>query len=310
MGQAHAAWRCLWLKARLYHIHDPELLPLGLMLLAAGKLVVYDAHENFPLQLLGKEYLPRVVRLLVSTCARYVENAFMRFFSAIITATPSIARRYGSLNRNTFVICNFPRLQELQGDRRQASGVRPRSIVYVGGGATFGRGLLQTIQALEAANRRHPPIALDLVGGLGADVRRRVERLSGWRWVREHGMLDREHLRDLLGNSRAGLLLYLPEPNHIDALPNKLFEYMASGVPVIASDFPLWREIVEVNGCGILVDPRDPEAIARAIEFLVTDEAQAQAMGERGRRAVLSCFNWAEEEAKLLAVYSFVGAGR
>ena len=82
-----------------------------------------------------------------------------------------------------------------------------------------------------------------------------------------------------------------------------MFEYMAAGIPVIASDFPLWREIVLGNQCGLCVDPMDPIAIANAIDYLVQHPAAARQMGENGRRAVLEHYNWSVEEAKLLIYY-------
>jgi glycosyltransferase involved in cell wall biosynthesis len=99
------------------------------------------------------------------------------------------------------------------------------------------------------------------------------------------------------------MVTLLPLPNHVDSLPTKMFEYMSSGIPVIASDFPLWRQIVEGNRCGICVDPLDPKAIAAAIDYLVSSPDIAKSMGERGRRAVLEKYNWEVEAARLTDFY-------
>jgi glycosyltransferase involved in cell wall biosynthesis len=101
----------------------------------------------------------------------------------------------------------------------------------------------------------------------------------------------------------AGLVTFLPLPNHIDAQPNKMFEYMSAGIPVIASDFPLWREIIQGDDCGLLLDPLNPAAIAHAIDYLVSHPEEAQRMGKNGRTAVETKYNWTMEEKKLLAFY-------
>jgi glycosyltransferase involved in cell wall biosynthesis len=134
-------------------------------------------------------------------------------------------------------------------------------------------------------------------------LRDAVIELPGWERVRELGFLDRRAVKQALNQVRAGLVLFYPEPNHVYAGPNKMFEYMAAGIPVIASDFPLWREIVEGAGCGRLVDPLDPRAIADAIEYLLSHPEEAEAMGRNGRRAVEERYNWKNEEKKLLALY-------
>jgi len=107
----------------------------------------------------------------------------------------------------------------------------------------------------------------------------------------------------VLARSMAGLVTLHPIVNYIDALPVKMFEYMVAGIPVIASNFPLWREIIEGNKCGLCVDPLNPSEIAKAIDYIVTHPAAAQQMGENGFRAVKEQYNWAIEEKKLLALY-------
>ncbi|VEB45455.1 Capsular glucan synthase [Chromobacterium violaceum] len=126
----------------------------------------------------------------------------------------------------------------------------------------------------------------------------------GWARVNDLGVLDRKGVAEVLARSKIGLVTLFPTPNYVDALPIKLFEYMAAGMPVIASDFPVWREIVADAGCGVLVDPQDAAAIAAAINELLGDEERMRKLGESGKRAVLSKYSWAAEADKLVALYA------
>lgn len=91
--------------------------------------------------------------------------------------------------------------------------------------------------------------------------------------------------------------------NYLDSLPIKMFEYMSAGIPVVASNFPLWKEIIEKNRCGVCVDPLSPKDIAKAINFIVQNPQIAQKMGENGKRAILEKYNWQIEEQKLFNIY-------
>ena len=130
-----------------------------------------------------------------------------------------------------------------------------------------------------------------------------VQRLPGWDCVERLGLLDRPAVSAIMGRSRAGLVLFHPCLNHVDAQPNKLFEYMAAGLPVVASDFPLWRELIEGRRCGLCVDPLNPNAIAAAIRWIFEHSEEAEVMGKRGREAVRRELNWENEADKLLALY-------
>lgn len=117
------------------------------------------------------------------------------------------------------------------------------------------------------------------------------------------GFLSRSDLGLLLARCRIGLVLLHPAPNHIEAQPNKLFEYMAAGLPVVASDFPLWRDLIEGLGCGLVVNPLDPGEIAGAISILLEDPLRAEAMGRRGKEAIAAKYNWNIEARDFLNLY-------
>jgi glycosyltransferase involved in cell wall biosynthesis len=121
------------------------------------------------------------------------------------------------------------------------------------------------------------------------------------RWL---GYLGRPAVAALLDAARVGLVVLRDTPQYREAYPTKLFEYMAAGVPAVVSDFPLWREMVEGAGCGLLVDPLDEAAISAACERLLTDDALAQRLGDAGRRAARERYAWAGEAERLLAFYA------
>jgi len=95
----------------------------------------------------------------------------------------------------------------------------------------------------------------------------------------------------------------LPLDSYVNAQPTKMFEYMSGGLPVIASDFPVYRKIVESADCGLLVDPLNPAAIAEAIVWLMQNPSRAYEMGQNGKRAIADRYNWEREAESLVATY-------
>ena len=111
-------------------------------------------------------------------------------------------------------------------------------------------------------------------------------------------------MRQLLAGATVALNLFSASPNNLRVRSNRFYESLAAGVPVITSNFPAWREKVEQLGCGIVVDPEDPRAIAQALDFLLTHPQEAGRDGARGRQAIVERFNWDLEQQKLVSLYA------
>ncbi len=286
------------LDADVYHLHDPELIPAGLRLKRLGRRVVFDSHEDVPAQLLAKPYLGSLSRRLLSRAWAVYERHACRRFDGLVAATPFIGARLARIHPNTVDVNNYPLLQEFDG-APDWNG-KADEVCYVGSISAI-RGIRELVRACALLQG---PARLVLAGRFAEPaLEREMLREPGWARVVARGHLDRAGVRQAMRRALAGLVTLHPVANYLDALPVKMFEYMAAGLPVIASRFPLWRDIVEGNDCGVCVDPGDPAAIAAAIDHLCRHPDVARRMGENGRRAVQARYNWRGEADKLAAFY-------
>lgn len=295
------AWQCYrlgkQLDADIYHFHDPELIPYGMLLSLAGKKVIYDVHEDLPRDILSKEWIPRWARGKVAGAAGVLEDLGARSFFSIATATPFIARRFRRMNPKSMDINNYPLPDELA--RAVVPVARKRQVCYVGGICRV-RGIRPLIEALPLL----PDMRLVLCGQFSeSDFERELCALPGWEQVDYLGYVDRDRVGKVMAESMAGVVTLFPIPNYLDSLPIKMFEYMAAELPVVASDFPLWRQLINDADAGLCVDPHSPTAIASAIRRLADDPTLIARMGKSGRRAVLSSYNWPTEADKLIKFY-------
>jgi glycosyltransferase involved in cell wall biosynthesis len=282
----------------IYHLHDPELLPIGLKLKGRGKKVLFDSHEDVPKQILCKHYLKPWIRYLISWGFTLYERYACARFDGVIAATPFIRDKFLPINHQTIDINNYPMIGELNSSVLWQD--KKNEVSYIGGIAEI-RGIKEMVRAM-ALTRSDS--WLNLVGEFSeVFVQEEVATYSGWDRINATGLLDRSDVRDVLARSMAGLVTLHPTPNYLDSLPIKMFEYMSAGIPVIASNFPLWKEIIFENQCGICVDPMNPLAIAKAIDYLIEHPDHARQMGENGRKAVLSKYNWSQEEIKFFKFY-------
>ncbi|HCC34209.1 MAG TPA: glycosyl transferase [Ruminococcaceae bacterium] len=290
-------------KSKIYHFHDPELIFTGFCLRLLRKKVIYDAHEDVPRQILSKPWIKPFLRRLLSGLFECYENLFCRIFTRVVTATPEIQRRFLKVNKNTVHVGNYPILNET-GVSAADYDSRPGCYCYIGAVSRV-RGIREAVQA--AADIKAPFI---LAGDFDSPaLYDEIRALPGWANTDFRGFVGRQEVAAILSSARAGLVTLHPIPNYMESLPIKMFEYMAAGVPVVASDFPYWRKIIEGESCGVCVDPLDPPAIAAAIAFILDNPEKAREMGENGRRLALSKYNWENEKQKLLAMYESILSG-
>ena len=298
LGTARAAAHLgLSLQPDILHFHDPELL----LYLSQSRIpTVYDAHEDYRLSVKGRYWVPSGIRRLAARAVGWFEDRSSRRVSAIVAAHPPIARRFAT-HPHLVVVENFPELGEdplvHAGTRAPVAG----HFVYVGG-LSAGRGVEEMVTAI---GRVGSPAVLSLAGPWEHQtLREHMRRRNEWSAVEERGVLGRPEMYGLLLKSVAGLCVLQPIGSYVDATPTKLFEYMLAGLPVIASHFPRWKEIIEAEQCGLVVDPRSVEELVRAMQWVMTHPIEAEQMGQRGRTAVLTRYGWESQFTKLIELYN------
>jgi glycosyltransferase involved in cell wall biosynthesis len=302
----HTAWQLYRVAAReradVYQFHDPELLWVGALLKLQGFRVIYDVHEDVPKQVLSKPWIPRWARPLLSSAVAAAEGLAARLVDGIVAATPTVAAKFPAAK--TIVVQNFP-----EAAFASANGAGPPlaeradAFIYAGGLMEV-QGVREMAQAFALlpegmtgtiAGTFHPP-----------SLEAEIAAMPGWRRVSYVGQVTRAEILRLMDGARAGIVLNHPTPNYVEAYSTKMFEYMARGLPVVCSNFPLWKAIVDGAECGIAVDPRSPSAIADAIRTLSEDTELARRLGENGRRAIAERYNWETELGRLETLYRAV----
>jgi len=284
----------------VFHFHDVELIFHMLRLSARGRTIVYDAHELTRLQTRTQKWIPAVLRPLVARILQAAEQIGDRWFDGMIAAWPEILDQFDNPNRA--LVRNFPLTDGYRSPGTTPYADRPRRVIYMGG-LTESRGLVQMLEAmsllpesalseLRLAGTFHPPELRE-----SAKSMKGIERTICLGWL-QHDELVRE-----LDQARVGLSVLLPVGQYRIAHPTKVFQYMAAGIPVVASDFPFLRDVIDRHRCGLLVNPEDPAAIADAVGYLLEHPEEAAEMGQRGIRAARYHFDWSSEERSLLTLY-------
>lgn len=285
-------------NADIYHLHDPELLPLALVLKRRGKAVVFDSHELTHRQILLKPYLPSPVRALIAGIYYAYETFVCRRIDAVIFPCPVDGQNpFAHRSKNTILLDNLPLLAEFSAPPDLPKQYDVGQI----GSLSEDRGIVPFLQATRRIG------ASVLLGGdfSPPDLKMRLAEQGLMDHVRYVGRTTREQTKACLAQCRIGASTILPrgQYHHLYNLPTKVYECMASGLPVVISNFPHVLNTLREHPFGLAVDPESADDIAAAIQTLLNDPKKAQAMGQAGRRAVESDYHWEKEAQKLIALY-------
>lgn len=290
--------KALQIDAEIYHLHDPELLKLGIKLKEQGKKIIFDSHEDVPASIKEKDWLPMFMRNLAAKLYEKKEKKAFIKFDGLITVTPHIYDRLAKINSKTATITNFPLLTE------QSEGDDKQTNVCFAGGISAQWMHENVIRAISKFGGR---IKYVLMGDINSDYFKKLQQMQGFENVIVYGKVSHSEVASIFCKCMAGIALndYVANVGfHKGSIGNtKLFEYMNSGLPIICTDFELWKNIVEDNHIGICVNPHDIGQIENALEYLLKNTEQSIEMGKKARILAETKYNWQTQIPILLNFY-------
>lgn len=290
-------WRSFKQKSKIYHFHDPELIPIGIILKILGKKVIYDVHEDVPKQILNKEWVGSLfLRKIVAFFAHILEQFGALFFDKMVVATPDIANKFD--HSKTEIIRNLPILKIIDTAGCIVQAKEKPIVIYTGGLSKI-RGIKEVVQAMEYVS---DSAELWLLGDWETEeFRKECEGLEGWKHTKYLGRVPLKVVYQYMKKADIGTSILYPVNNYLTSLPIKAFEYMACSLPMIMSDFPYWKEMF--GGCALFANPHDPRNIAESILYLLNNPDKAHELGTKGRELIETKYSWKAESKKLIHLY-------
>ena len=273
-------------------IHDPELLVVACL---ARCPVVFDIHEDVGKQVVDKKWLPTFLKPAVRGLLQWLDRRIDAM--PLIVAEESYLERHPSavLVRNSFDFSKLPPAPPSD---------EPRDRVVYLGAVTEPRGAY----VLDAVAADLPMgLSIEVIGPILPLLEGELTNLEQAGALRGRTSLGEGLAR--VNGALAGLCLLQDRPNYRDSVPTKVLEYMACGTPVVSTPLPHAERILAESGAGVTVAFDDADAVRSALERLQADPAEAQRMGERGRRYARQYFDWAQDEQRFIDLLGEVQRG-
>lgn len=289
------------IDAEIYHLHDPELLPLAQKLKKSGKKVIFDSHENVEGQIREKDWIPKILRSLIAFLYKHYSSRTFRKLDYLISVSPNIADKLKKNNPKVEVVTNYPIIKPIK-SKNDTIKQEVNSFCFAGG-ITEQWNHETILAALDEIDAKY-----QLMGSVSPEYLAKLKGYNSWKKVIFHGRLPQEKVSPMLSSCTAGLAILDYSDNVFGkegTLGNtKIFEYMNAGIPVICTDFVLWKKIIDKWECGISIPPRDVTALKNAMQFILENPEKAKEMGMRGRVAIEENYNWKKQKNRLINIYA------
>lgn len=289
----------LKLDCDVYHLHDPELMRFVPKYVKRNKKVIFDSHEDNKYLMLAKPWIPKWLRGFASSIFGIYEHYICRHLDGYLACYHWTYDRVKKWCPNIQLVFNFPKWKPYI----SRDCVDEKTFCYAGGISAqwMHHNVISAISEVSEARYL-------LAGNISGDYGDKLRKADAWSCVDWVGRLRHEDLPEkMYAKSAAGIALldYIPQcMGHKGNLSNtKLFEYMVNGLPVICTDFDLWKEVIEKYKCGICVDPHNIECIKNAIRWIIEHPQEAKEMGKRGNEAIKAEYNWDANAVGLFKVY-------
>lgn len=285
------------INADIYHLHEPDLLMLVKFLKKKGKKVIFDSHEDYPVLISEKKWIPKIFRSTISYFYKIYEKTICKKIDGIITVSPHIEKRLKKINNSIEIITNYPFI-----DIKSPKKKFKREICFAGGIKDYWNHENIILAISEISN-----IKYKIAGKGDTKYIEKLRNLDIHKKTQMLGHLNEEQIIKLYSESSIGLAIcsYISNMGYREgSLGNtKLFEYMANGLPVICTDFEMFKKIIDKYKCGFYVNPYDVDDIREKINLILDNDSLKKQMSENAYRAAKEEFNWGTQEKKLLKFY-------
>lgn len=292
------------LDAEIFHLHDPELLPLGLKLKKEGKKVIFDMHELAGLMIKSKTWIPFVLRWSLSYLYSNYERRAFKNFDKIIVVTEKMVSDYTDVvypkyKNKVAVIRNLSLISKVENSIPVSIKNGKEIVLIYVGGLTSERGIKEVVQSIQSISN----VKLWLLGPWENEVfEAECVTADTGNKVQYFGLKPMLEVYNYIKAADIGLTILHPTVNHLSSLPVKAFEYMAANKPQIMSNFPFWMDAFD--GCALFIDPSNQQEIENAIKKLVQDQPLREKIGNYSYQTVAEKYSWEEESKKLKAIYT------
>ena len=297
-------------NADIYHFHDPELIITGILLAKSGRKVIFDSHEHYPDAIIERHCIPVIFKSIFASFYTTFERIGLRRFSGLIVADEMNEENYKNKNINLALIHNYPLNNIILSEEEIGNKGSGNTLLYLGKIFEI-RGIENLLEIMSIVKESIPTVKLRLVGELYPDdykdvLDKKISALGIESTVSIEEPVPYFKIGEVTRTSDIGLMIFRPTRNNLQIPPNKLVEYMAGGLPIVASDFPAMGEIIRTLKSGVLVDPDNITKAAEEIIELLNDHKLREQMAKNGYKAVKEKYNWETESKKLIEFYNSI----